>query len=120
MFSWSFDVVSLADASNSSEELTDGMFPAMDIIETATYVSIRLDMPGIHRGDVYLSNNGNKLIIEGVKRPYYPECVGERSFLLAERQYKPFRRVFSFDEPIDAKNVSTRLMDGVLNIRWEK
>ncbi|MDR2869596.1 MAG: Hsp20/alpha crystallin family protein [Deferribacteraceae bacterium] len=100
-----------------AESAATDSFPPVDVIISGACVTILADIAGALADDICVYINYDKLVIEGVKRPYYPPCY-EMKFLCAERQYRAFKREIRLKAPILKDTIETSFCDGVLKISW--
>jgi HSP20 family protein len=93
--------------------------PVVDVCERPTEIVIFIEMPGVDRSDVNLSWNDGVLTISGLKRQQ-PPGKGVARYLCVERSYGQFRREIAINIPIDHKNATAELKDGLMRIRMPK
>ncbi len=100
---------------NAAKDLS---YPPMDTVIKNGELHIWVDVPGVRTEDINVYIRGDLLVIEGVKRAYYP-AREVRSFLRVERQNRPFRRVYRVIRPLSYDSITSALQDGVLSISWK-
>lgn len=92
----------------------DAWRPAMDVVETATGVTVRVELAGVPSDEL-------RVIVDGE----YVQILGRRELqradehprhLLIEIPQGPFERVLRMRSPYDADRVSARLELGILTI----
>jgi len=89
--------------------------PNIDICETTTAVTVRVELPGIEPVDMHLAMQGAMLRIQGVKRE--PARARQRlSYYCLERRYGAFDRQIRIDRVVDAGRACATLIDGVLTV----
>ncbi len=97
---------------------TDGrrpvLQPPMDVIETETGVTIRLDLPGLTADDVNVQIDGDRLTIRGEFRQTEP-AEGER-YVLRERRTGTFKRTLRLNNMLDTEHVEATFHNGVLTL----
>jgi HSP20 family protein len=97
---------------------TEGWFPALDVSETDTEVTVRAEVPGIAAKDLDISVTNHTLSICG-KKEEQEEKKGE-DFYHCERRFGSFRRVIDLPETVDADKVAAESDNGVVTIRVAK
>jgi HSP20 family protein len=90
--------------------------PNVDILETGDHVVVKVDLPGVDR--LALSVLGGNMIIQGEKpRDETPEGT---AFQVAERSFGPFRRVVHLGVPVNTRQATAVLKNGLLRICFPK
>ncbi len=88
--------------------------PAVDILESATAITVLADMPGVRADTLDIDLRDNVLSIEGaVPRP--AAAAGEQ-VLAREYETGSFRREFRLTSRIDQDEIDASLHDGVLRL----
>jgi HSP20 family protein len=93
------------------------LIPPVDVIEDATGITLRADLPGVAKDKLTLHVEADTLTIEGEVGFAMPEGM-EASY--AEVGVPRFRRVFTLSKELDTSKVSAELKHGVLNLRIPK
>jgi len=93
--------------------------PVIDVVETREQVALRVELPGVRKGDIRLRWREGLLTITGIKTRHRDAEANAR-YLCVERQYGEFRRDIAIGTPIDFERCSARLVDGLLLIRLPK
>jgi len=88
--------------------------PPMDVIETETGMTIRLDLPGLTADDVDVQIDGDRLIIRGEFRQPEPR-EGDR-YVLRERRTGTFKRTLRLNKLLDTEHVEATFHHGVLTL----
>jgi HSP20 family protein len=89
--------------------------PPMDVVETATGVEVRMDVPGVHRSQLTIVCSQGTLIVAGRKVP--ASCAHQQAaFHLAERDFGRFVRAVRLSGAFDAGNAQASLADGELRV----
>ena len=97
-------------------ETVDSTYPRYNIVkDIGDQVSVEIAVPGFHRDDVSVEQDGNKLIIKAKAINWLQE--GE-SYLHKGFSSKGFDRQFILGEFMEVDSV--RLKDGILTINIEK
>jgi HSP20 family protein len=106
----------------------EGVFPAVNVRETADVVSVEAELPGLDAGDVEISVTGEELLLRG-SRPQAeaaPAGNGEAAepekvvWHRRERGIGSFERRIPLPVAVDPAGVEARLVDGVLSITCPK
>ena len=93
------------------------LIPPVDVIEDATGITLRADLPGVTKDKLTLHVEADTLTIEGEVGFLLPEGM-EASY--AEVGLPRYRRVFTLSKELDTGRVSAELKHGVLNLRIPK
>ncbi|MGA2786578.1 MAG: Hsp20/alpha crystallin family protein [Verrucomicrobiota bacterium] len=98
------------------EERQEFIVPMVNIFETKDGYALEAEMPGVNKGGLEITLEGNEITILG-RRAAEP-VNGE--FLLRERSAADYRRVFELDPAIDAGKISARMEQGMLTLALPK
>ena len=93
------------------------LMPPVDVIEDATGITLRADLPGVPKDKLHLHVDADTLTIEGELGIATPEGM-EASY--AEVGVPRYRRVFTLSKELEPSKVTVELRDGVLNLRIPK
>jgi HSP20 family protein len=107
-----------------------GVFPAVNVSESPTGVTIEAELPGLDAADVEITVHGDELVLKGA-RPAEPEEIGADSagasaaeprvtWHRRERGCGAFERRLTLPVAVDATRVEARLVQGVLTITCPK
>ena len=91
----------------------------MDVCERAEEVVLFIEMPGVDRSDLQVAWSDGVLTVCGVKRQR-PAGPGVANYFCVERTYGQFRREIAIKIPIDYRNASAELKNGLLKIHLPK
>jgi HSP20 family protein len=101
------------------EEKSGGAWlPNADILETEDSLVLKVELPGVDPEKLKLSVLSGNLIITGEKRR--PEVARGVRFLAAERQYGPFRRAIHLGVPVNTRQATALLHNGLLRLTFPK
>ena len=101
----------LLDESRAAAECT----PPMDVLETATGLEIRIDIPGVNAADVEIVFADSVLLVAGQKLPHV--CAhADAAFHVAERAFGRFARAIRVEGAFDAGRAAATLTSGELRI----
>lgn len=93
------------------------LMPPVDVIEDASGITLRADLPGVPKDKLSLHVESDTLTIEGEVSFALPEGM-EASY--AEVSLPRYRRVFTLSKELDTAKVSAELKNGVLSLRIPK
>jgi HSP20 family protein len=96
-----------------------GVFPAVNLYETADAYHLTAELPGVEPGEIHASLEGSTLILEGERKIDYASRE-ETSLHRRERDSGAFRRAFELPAPVDADAVEAVHRNGVLMLRLPK
>lgn len=96
----------------------DYMNPAVDLVETADRIQVKVDLPGIDRKDVEIILKDDTLTIRGERKENKEEKGENRYFM--ERKYGKFSRTLTFPSRIKGDRAEARFVDGVLHVTLTK
>lgn len=89
------------------------LIPACSICEDSGLVTVQVEMPGVEKGGLEVSVDGNMLTISGRRE----EAKRSGSYLVKERRAGNFRKTFTIDETIDRDKIEAELTNGILLLR---
>ncbi|RZI40271.1 Hsp20 family protein [Herbaspirillum sp. HC18] len=88
--------------------------PPLEVAQRNGQFVVSAELAGVRREDVSVEITGDRLTIEGERKPLAPR--GPQEFRRSERAYGHFCRVVSLPPGADAVHASALLQDGVLEI----
>lgn len=94
-----------------------GVFPAVNLWETADAYVLTAELPGVTSEDIQVSLEGTSLTLQGQRNIDHPEGA---SVHRAERQGGTFRRAFELPAAVDPDKVEAVHKNGVLLLRLPK
>ena len=93
-------------------------FPALDVSEDDTTVTVKAEVPGLAPKDIDISISGNTLTIKGEKTE---ERQDEgKNYHRSERRYGEFTRTVTLPANVDADKIKAECNKGVLKITLPK
>ena len=104
-------LVRLLEETRAAVECT----PPMDVLETATGLEVRLDVPGVTASEIEVLFADSVLLITGQKLPATCEHA-DAGFHMAERAFGRFARAVQVDGAFDAGRAAATLSAGELRI----
>jgi HSP20 family protein len=96
-----------------------GVFPAVNLYETADAYMLTAELPGVEADAVHVSLQGSTVTVNGERKIDYA-TQKDVSLHRRERQTGSFRRAFQLPVAIDADKVEATHMNGVLMLRLPK
>jgi HSP20 family protein len=108
----------------------EGLFPAVNVRETADAITVEAELPGLDAGDVEISVTGEELVLRGSRPRDGGDAAGNGDRAAAEpdrvvwhrreRGTGGFERRIPLPVVVDSAGVEARLVDGVLSITCPK
>lgn len=95
-----------------------GVFPPVNVYESADEVLIQCEVPGVERKDLDVTITGETLTIKGAKYPLADE--ENVNFIRRERGSGQFTRTIILPDIVDADKIKASLADGIMTIRLPK
>jgi len=92
--------------------------PSLDVTETDTDVTVRVELPGVDPKNLEVSVSGDRLTIAGEKEES-SENKGE-NFYHTERRFGSFKRSVQLPASVDAEKITAEHKIGVLTIAMKK
>lgn len=86
--------------------------PSVDISERDNRYLISVEIPGVKKEDIALTQEGDRLIIRGEKKHEHEEK--SETLHRVERSYGHFQRVLTLPQDARAEDISAQFKDGVL------
>lgn len=93
--------------------------PALDVSETETAYTVKLDMPGVAKEAVKVNIDGRRISIDAEQRKDDEKKDGER-VIYRERTVSRFSRTFTLPQEISQSDSSANLDQGVLTLKLAK
>lgn len=98
-----------------------GWSPRGEFEETADAYIYRFDLPGVDKGEVAVTLEDGRLILEGRRRSALEESSADKGFLRREILHGEFHRVIPLPADVDFDGaMESNLDDGVLTVRLPK
>ena len=97
-----------------------GWAPVVDVNETASDVSLTVELPGIDPSAVEITYEGDVLTLKGEKKSTRKEGDTETRYHLVERTFGSFARSFRMPKGLDDSKIDAQYANGVLTIRVPK
>jgi HSP20 family protein len=110
----------LQEATEAENPLASGTFaPPVDVCETETSISIRVELPGVTADQIKIGLTNNKLRIWGEKKRR-PNRRKVMSYHCSERSFGKFGRIVPLRWTVCIRNATAELKSGVLHIHLPK
>ncbi|TET32641.1 MAG: Hsp20/alpha crystallin family protein [Planctomycetota bacterium] len=97
---------------------TGEWMPAIDISETDSEFTVKVEVPGIDPEDVDVSLAGDVLKISGEKKEEHEE--EEKNYHRIERSYGSFMRIIKLPPSADSSKVDAASKDGIVTLTIAK
>ena len=110
----------LQEATEAENPLASGTWaPPVDLCETETMISIRVELPGVTADQIKIGLSNTKLRIWGEKkrRPNRRKIL---SYLCSERSFGKFERIVMLRWTFSIRDASAHLCNGMLHIHLPK
>jgi HSP20 family protein len=117
LFDETFD--RLVNGANSANGAHESVSPALDVSDSKTAWTVKLDMPGVAKEDVKVSINGPQVNIEAEVRKDDDRKEGDR-IVWRERSVSRYARSFTLPADVDQAASNARLDNGVLTLTLGK
>jgi len=96
-----------------------GVFPAVNLYETADAYHLTAELPGVEPGEIHVSLEGPTIVLEGERKIDY-STREETSLHRREREGGAFRRAFELPASVAGETVEAIHRNGVLTLRLPK
>jgi HSP20 family protein len=93
--------------------------PALDVTESATAWTVRMDLPGVAKEDVKIAIDGNQVSVQAHVRQESERRESER-IVYRERSSASYARRFTLPAEVDQAQSSAKLEHGVLTLTLGK
>ncbi|MBD3319711.1 MAG: Hsp20 family protein [Chitinivibrionales bacterium] len=103
----------------SNRELSNRLYPSVDIEEHDDHYSLKADLPGLDKKDIAIKVENGTLSISGEKKHESTRKEKEK-YSYFERSFGRFERSFALPEHIDPEHIDARYKDGVLEVDLKK
>lgn len=88
--------------------------PACEIVDSASALTLSLDVPGFRKEDIELEVRDRHLHISGTRT--FKTRDEKDKVVRQERRFGKFHRAFALPDGIDEQGISAKFTDGVLEI----
>jgi HSP20 family protein len=90
--------------------------PNADILEKEDSLIVNIELPGVDPTRLSLSVHSGNLVLEGER----PPSASLAQYQVAERAFGPFRRVIQLPVPVNTRQASAVLKNGLLRLCFPK
>lgn len=108
----------LLDLGPDEQDGSGGWNPNVDIVESGESLVVKVELPGVDASRLSLSVLSGNITIEGEKARVGRDAPGE--FHVAERAFGHFKRVIHLGVPVNTRQASAVLKNGLLRICFPK
>ncbi|MEO5332698.1 MAG: Hsp20/alpha crystallin family protein [Magnetococcus sp. YQC-5] len=105
------------DMDESSGQMTQWPM-RVDILEDASHILIKADLPGIEQKDIHVNVDNGRLTISGERK--FDDEAHKDNYHRVERVYGRFSRTFQLPNTTDASNIKAAYKNGVLEVTLPK
>jgi HSP20 family protein len=91
----------------------------LDVVEKGDVYEIKVDLPGVKKGDIQIDLNDNHVAISAAARTEREVKDGEVA-IYSERQTSQFARSFDLPQPVMEDKADASFEDGVLTLKLPK
>jgi HSP20 family protein len=103
------------DAGRQARRRGSSWTPRTEMFDREGSLIVRVELPGMHRDDVDVCLERDRLVIEGERREEEERRQGE-GFYQSEWSYGFFHREIPLPEPVDQDHVKAKFKDGILEV----
>ena len=93
--------------------------PALDVSESDTAYTVKLDLPGVAREDVKVAIDGRRVTVEAETKREQEKKEGDR-VVYRERAVSSYARSFTLPSDVSQGDAAARLDNGVLTLTLPK
>lgn len=97
-----------------------GWAPAIDIAESTNELTVKAELPGVKKEDLFLTFEDGMLTIRGEKREEKRDKDEKKQYHIYERNYGAFSRSFTLPTAVDDKRIKAEFHDGLLTVHLPK
>ena len=101
------------------ESASEGLIPALDVVERDHEFIVRAEMPGVKKDEIEVSLENGVLTIGAETNSQSEEKDGDR-VIRQERRYGKYVRSLRIGKDIDDKKVKAAYKDGILELTLPK
>jgi len=99
---------------------TQGVGPALEVIDRKDEIVLRADLPGLDPQDVQVEVQDNNLLVLRGERKEQQEEQGEEGYRYSERWSGSFVRMVQLPNSIDPDKIAATSKNGVLEVHLPK
>ena len=109
----------LRPARGTEETVSEGLTPALDVVERENEFIVKAEMPGVKKDQIEISLENGVLTIGAETQSETVEKEGDR-VIRQERRYGKYVRSLRIGKEIDEKRIKATYKDGVLELTLPK
>ena len=98
------------------ELATRYLIPRVNVVDEGEHVVIEAELPGVSKSELSLEVKDGELTLSGKRAT----AKREGQYVMRERAYADFRRVFSLTNAIDPARIDAQMKDGLLTVTLQK
>ncbi|MEM5948339.1 Hsp20/alpha crystallin family protein [Spirochaetia bacterium 38H-sp] len=83
-----------------------------DVCQDNDTITLRMEVPGAEKDSINIQVEDSELIIEAQRKDTLPEGT----YLVKERRFADYKRVFTLDNTVDTDKIDAKLENGVLTL----
>jgi HSP20 family protein len=103
----------------TEETASEGLIPALDVVERENEFIVKAEMPGVKKDEIEVSLENGVLTIGAETQSETVEKDGDR-VIRQERRYGKYVRSLRIGKEIDEKKIKASYRDGVLELTLPK
>lgn len=93
--------------------------PALDVTESDTAYTVKLDLPGVAKNDVHVAIEGRRVSVQAQTTRNEEKKEGDRA-VYRERSVQSFARTFTLPVDVSTSDSGAKLENGVLTLTLPK
>lgn len=92
------------------------LVPRVNVVDEADRVVIEAELPGVSTSDLSLEVKDGELTLTGKRA----NSAREGHYIMRERAFADYRRVFTLSNAIDPTKIDAEMKDGLLTVTLQK
>ncbi|NUM53248.1 MAG: Hsp20/alpha crystallin family protein [Candidatus Hydrogenedentes bacterium] len=92
------------------------LIPRVNVVDEAERVVIEAELPGVAKADLSLEVKDGELTLVGKRA----NATREGHYIMRERAFADYRRVFALSNAIDPTRIEAEMKDGLLTVTLHK
>ena len=100
----------------ASELATRYLIPRVNVVDQGEHVVVEAELPGVSKSGLSLEVKDGELTLIGKRT----NVKHEGQYLMRERAFADFRRVFTLSKAIDPSRIDAQMKDGLLTVTLQK
>ncbi|MBD3347186.1 MAG: Hsp20 family protein [Chitinivibrionales bacterium] len=103
----------------SNREISNNVYPSVDIEEHEDHYALKADLPGLNKKDIAIRVENGTLTLSGEKK-HESKKKEKDTYSYYERSFGRFERSFALPDNVDAEHIDAHYKDGVLEVDLKK